>query len=123
LSIRREAFTFDGINTGNFNEAGSLCAADGVACRSRARRMGEKRLCEYDNCTPACYKNNPKEHDKCDNYCHCVTDDMQTQFSDHAQLVQDFLKQNSDLIAALQKIGNSCNQQIWGNPARKLKLQ
>jgi hypothetical protein len=94
-----------------------------LAVPARAEWAKKDYATEYDNCTPACYKNNPKEHDKCDNYCHCVTDDMQTQFSDHAQLVQDFLKQNSDLIAALQKIGNSCNQQIWGNPARKLKLQ
>jgi hypothetical protein len=78
---------------------------------------------EYDNCTPACYKNNPKAHDKCDSYCHCVTDGMQTQFSDHDQLMRDTVQQKMpDRIAALQRIANRCNQQIWGNPARKLKL-
>ena len=77
---------------------------------------------EYDQCTPACYKNNPKEHDKCATYCHCVTDDLQRQFSDHA-LLQDVLEQKKpDRITGLQKIANSCNQRIWGNPARKLKF-
>jgi hypothetical protein len=78
---------------------------------------------EYDNCTPACYKNNPKAHDKCDRYCRCVTDDMQTQFSDHDQMMRDVVQdKNADRIASLQKIANSCNRQIWGNPAKKLKF-
>ena len=79
---------------------------------------------EYDQCTPACYKNNPKAHDKCDSYCRCVTDDMQTQFSDHDQMIRDVVQdKNADRIASLQKIASGCNQQIWGNPAKKLKFQ
>jgi hypothetical protein len=79
---------------------------------------------EYDQCTPTCYKNNPKAHDKCDIYCRCVTDDMQAQFIDHDQLIRVVVQdKNADRIASLQKIANSCNQQIWGNPARKLKFQ
>ena len=79
---------------------------------------------EYDQCTPACYKNNPKQHDKCDSYCHCITDDMQAQFSDHDQLIRNVAQEKLPTsIAALQKIANGCNRQIWGNPARKLKIQ
>jgi hypothetical protein len=79
---------------------------------------------EYDQCTPACYKNNPKEHDKCDIYCRCVRDDMQVRFTDHDQLIRDVVQdKNADRIASLQKIANSCNQQIWGNSAKKLKFQ
>lgn len=78
---------------------------------------------EYDQCTPACYRNNPKERAKCDIYCHCVTEDMQTRFSDHALLLRDVIAQkNPDRIASLQKIANSCNQQIWGTTAPKLKF-
>ena len=91
---------------------------------ARAEWAQKDYATEYDQCTPACYKNNPKQHDKCDTYCHCVTDDMQTRFSDHDQLVHDVVQdQNPDRIAALQKIANGCNQQIWGNPAKKLKFQ
>ena len=79
---------------------------------------------EYDLCTPACYKNNPKQHDKCDSYCHCVTDDMQAQFSDHDRLMKDVVQERlPERIAGLQKIASRCNHQIWGNPARKLKIQ
>jgi len=77
---------------------------------------------EYNQCTPACYKNNPKAHDKCDIYCHCVTDDMQTRYSDHALLKGVLEQKVPDRISMLQKIANSCNQQIWGNAARKLKF-
>jgi hypothetical protein len=79
---------------------------------------------DYDQCTPACYKNNPKAHDKCDNYCHCVTNDIQTRFPDHDQFVREVVEQKKmDHLTALQKIANGCNRQIWGSPARKLKIQ
>lgn len=79
---------------------------------------------EYEQCTPACYKNNPKTHDKCDSYCRCVTDERQALFPDHDQLVRDAAKQTPpNRIVALQKIANSCNQRIWGNSAKKLRLQ
>ena len=78
---------------------------------------------EYENCVPPCQKNNPRDQDKCLGYCRCVTDDMQTQFADHDLLMREVLEQKlPDRIAGLQKIANTCNKQVWGNPARKLKF-
>jgi hypothetical protein len=79
---------------------------------------------EYDGCLPACDKNNPREHDRCVSYCRCVTDGAQTRFSDHNQFVRDIIQRKlPDQVAPLQKIANRCNQQIWKNPARKLKFR
>ena len=79
---------------------------------------------EYDACVPNCDKNNPREHEKCVSYCGCVTDQMQAQYLDHNQLVQDAVQQKlSGSIARLQRIADHCNHQTWGNPARKLKFR
>jgi hypothetical protein len=79
---------------------------------------------EYDACVPACDKNNPSAHDKCTAYCHCVMDEMQTQFPDHAQLVRELTQEKRpDRMATTQMIANTCNQKIWGVPAKKLEFK
>jgi hypothetical protein len=79
---------------------------------------------EHDGCLSRCDKNNPQDHAKCTAYCHCVTDRMQSEFAGHDQLAREVIEQKlPDRIAILQKLANRCNQQIWGNPARKLKFQ
>ena len=81
-------------------------------------------ISEYDGCLPSCDKTNPQEHDRCVSYCRCVIDGMQAQFGDHDQLMREVTEQKlADRIARLQKLTNSCNQQLWRNPARKLKFQ
>jgi len=94
-----------------------------LAAPTRAEWTKKNYATEYGQCTPACYKNNPKAHDKCDNYCHCVTGDMQTQFPDHDQFVREVVAQRrTDYLTALQKIANNCNRHIWGTSVRRLKL-
>jgi len=79
---------------------------------------------EYDRCLSGCDKNNPQEHDKCISYCGCAIDSTQAEFADHDQLTREVTEQKlADRIARLQKLTNSCNQRLWRNPARKLKLQ
>ena len=79
---------------------------------------------EYDGCLAGCDKTNPREHDTCVSYCRCVIDGTQAQFADHDQLMREMTEQKlADRIARLQKLANSCNQQLWRNPARKLKFQ
>ena len=79
---------------------------------------------EYDGCLSHCDKNNPHDHAKCIAYCRCVTDGVQSGFASHDQLAREVIEQKlPDRIAILQKLANRCNQQIWGNPARKLKFQ
>ena len=79
---------------------------------------------EYESCLPPCDRNSPKEHDKCVNYCTCVTDNMQAQFADHDQLTrQAFAEKRRERIATLQRIVNSCNHKSWGTPARKLLVR
>jgi hypothetical protein len=79
---------------------------------------------EYDACVPACDKNNPSDHDKCIAYCHCVMDELQRQFPDHAQLVRELTQQKlASTVAATQTIANACNQKQWGKPARELQFK
>ena len=79
---------------------------------------------EYEACLPACDKNNPRDRDKCVSYCGCVTREVQARFSSHPQLIRQVVEQKlADAVAALQKITNRCNQQIFGNPARKLRIR
>jgi hypothetical protein len=78
---------------------------------------------EYEACIPECEKNSPREHDRCVNYCRCVTDRMQTQFPDRDRFLREVVEQKLPAPTAdLQKIVNRCNQQIWKNPARRLKF-
>jgi len=79
---------------------------------------------EYDGCLSRCDKNNPQDHAKCIAYCHCVTNRVESGFANHGQLAREVIERKlPERIATLQKLANRCNQQIWGNPARKLKFQ
>lgn len=79
---------------------------------------------EYESCLPSCDKNNPRDHDHCIRYCHCITDGLQAEFSGHDQLVRDTTQLKlPDRIARLQRLANHCNHEIWKTPARKLKFQ
>ncbi|WP_298256397.1 hypothetical protein [Bradyrhizobium sp.] len=78
---------------------------------------------EYDVCLPPCDHNHPKEHDKCVSYCACVTDGMQTHFTNHDQMTREVVQRKiRDQIASLQKIANSCNLKHWGSAAHRLRF-
>jgi len=79
---------------------------------------------EFEACVPPCDSNNPTSHDKCVAYCHCVMDAMQSQFPDHDALEREATQEKrSDRIASLQAIANTCNQQAFGAPAKKLEFK
>jgi hypothetical protein len=79
---------------------------------------------EYEACLSACDNANPRDHDKCVSYCRCVTEAVQARFSSHPQLIRDVVEQKlRDPVAALQKVTSRCNQHIFGNPARKLRIR
>ena len=76
---------------------------------------------EYQACVPPCDKNNPTGHDKCEAYCHCVMDSLQTKFPDHAQINNDYANKVQSSMAAIQTIANSCNQRTFGGNARPVQ--
>lgn len=79
---------------------------------------------EFEACVPPCDQNNPTSHDKCTAYCHCVMDQMQSQFPDHDALEREATQEKRpDRIASLQTIANACNQKSFGAPAKKLEFK
>ena len=102
------------------------CALAAILLAGCAQAKWAKRdySAEYDACLPSCEQNHPKEHDKCVSYCTCVTNAMQTQFSDHDQMTREVIRQRThDQIASLQKIANSCNLKQWGSASHRLKFE
>ena len=76
---------------------------------------------EYEACVPPCGTSNPTGHDKCEAYCHCVMDSLQTKFPDHAQINNDYANKVEASMAAIQSIANACNQRTFGGDARPVK--
>jgi 2-keto-4-pentenoate hydratase len=94
-----------------------------LAAPGRAEWTKADMVREYEACLPACDITNPRDHDKCVSYCHCVTDAVEGRFSSHQQLIREVVEQKlREPLAALQKITNRCNRQIFGNPARKIRI-
>jgi hypothetical protein len=76
---------------------------------------------EYNDCVPACDKNNANVHAMCEQYCRCVIDAAQSAFPDHAQLNADYSQRLPATLKAMQELANGCNQKVFGGPARQLK--
>src|SRR5262245_34870670 len=97
-------------------------AAIFLAAPAQAQWTPAAYTAETDECLPACVKNPPNSQDKCVAYCHCFFDEAQTQFPDHDAIKREILQEKrADRIATFQMIANSCNQKVFGVPARKLK--
>lgn len=76
---------------------------------------------EFNACVPACLKNNSSSQDKCESYCHCVMDSLQSQFPDHAQLNRDYANKVPASMTALQTSADTCNRKFFGGNARDVK--
>jgi hypothetical protein len=76
---------------------------------------------EYEACVPPCDTNNPSNHDKCVDYCHCVMDALQAKFPNHTQINSDYANKVEASMTAIQTIANSCNQRTFGGNARPVQ--